>query len=62
MYMSVCIHTHAHTHMVDLYHLYCITENGPIHTCSLFPMTAKGSPYLRKDAEVSMESKFMRKE
>ena len=61
MCVSVCVYTHAHTHMVDFCLLYCETENGAIHTCPLFAMTTKGSRYLRKDAKVSTESKFVRK-
>lgn len=57
----MCI-TCAHTHMADFYHLYHITENGAIHTCPLFPMATRGSQYLRKDTQVSTESKIMRKE
>lgn len=60
--MYTCVYTRTHTHTVDLYHLYCVTENGAIQTCPLFPMITKGSQYLRKDAEVSTESKFVRKE
>lgn len=41
IFICVCVYTHAHR--VDLYHLYCATENGAIHTCPLFPMTTKGS-------------------
>lgn len=31
----MCI-TCAHTHMADFCHLYCVTENGAIHTAHCF--------------------------
>lgn len=60
--VSKCACTPLHTHRVDLYHLYCVAENGATHTCPLFPVTTTGSQCLRKDAEVSREAKFVREE
>lgn len=60
--MSECVHTKAHTHTEDLYHFYCVTQNSAVDTCPLFPMTTKGSQYLRKGDKVSMEPKFVQKE